>query len=282
MSIDYKKMIANLTVMTLVMTTLSDAWAIQSTVKAPSKSNTGGDLALFYARSTADSKNAYFNESYGAALALDWAPTKYTAFRVGGSLTREIGVLEEKFRTSNTDVTLSFLSYKPVDELSVNTSVTATLPTNEDDRRYLTYRGSVGGSLSLVKTFSTSSIFNRLLLVGSLNVTRSFFEFDANREGGLNRFWGATAGLSAGYSILEYLSIGAGVANTRGWNSDGGRGLDRYRLNYNLTYKSEPDFSFRLEYVTSDRTFNYDYNSNNIALYDAEISSVVGTLKYEI
>lgn len=277
------KLIANLAAVIIASVAMGEALALETVLTAPSKSTAGADVALFYARSTADTGDAYFNESYGAALGLDWAPTKYTAFRLSGSMTREIGISDEKFRMSNTDLSVAFPAYKPIRDLAFNTSASVTAPTNEDDRIFLTYRGSLGASASVVKTFtSTNSYLNRLTLIGLVNASRNFFDYDASREGALNRFWAGTVGVSAGYSIIEYLAVGLGVNNTRGWNSNGGRGLDRYRVGYNLTYKSEPDFSFRLEYVTTDRTFNYDYKSNNIALYDAEIASVVGTLKYDI
>jgi hypothetical protein len=262
MSIDYKKMMAKLLAMVFLTAAFTDAWAIESTLTAPSKSKTAGDLAVFYARSTADSQNSYFKESYGTAIGLKWTPSEYASFRVSTSLTREIGVLEEKFRASNTDVILNFKSYKPWEDIAINSSTTVTLPSNEDDRQYLTYRGSVGGSASVVKSFPTSSIFKRTSITGNVNVTRSFFEFDANREGGLNRFWGTTAGISAAQDINDKLAVGVGGSY--------------------ISYKPQPKYSIRLESVTTDRTFNYDYNTNNIALYDAEISSVVGTLKYDI
>lgn len=272
----------------LILTTLlalcfGNAQAAEMILTAPAKKNVGGDLAVFYARSTASNEDSYFNESYGAALGLGWTPTAYTAFRLSGSLTREIGESDERFRASNTDLSMGFPTLEPIRDLKFQTSVSATFPTNQDDRQYLTYQGSLGASGSVVKSFtSLSSFLNRLTLIGSGNVSRNFFEYDASREGTLNRFMAATLGVSAGYSIIKYLGVGAGVANTRSWASNGGRGSDRYRLNYNMVYKSEPNFSFRLEYVTTDRTFNYDYRSNNIALYDSEISSVVGTLKYDI
>ena len=283
MRTNQSEFIAKLAAVTIVSMTIGEARAMETTVTAPSKSNAGADLAVFYARSTADTNDSYFNESYGTALGLDWAPTKYTAFRLSGSMTREIGIAEEKFRMSNTDLSVAFPAYKPIRDLAFTASASATAPTNEDDRTFLTYRGSLGASGSVAKTFSSSnSVLNRVTLTGIVNASRNFFDFNASREGSLNRFWAATVGVSAGYSIIEYLSAGIGVNNTRGWNSNGGRGLDRYRLGYNLTYKSEPNFSFRMEYVTTDRTFNYDYTSNNVALYDTEISSVVGTLKYDI
>lgn len=239
-------------------------------------------VSVYYSRSTAPESVSDFSHSYGTSLALGFAPIPRSTLRVRGSFDQTLEVREQKFRAANTEISWALPSYSLTPSLDLLPGVLLLLPTNEEDRTYLSYRGTLGSSLAIRKNFSGASArwLRPLSLSLGFSVNRSTFTYEANRAGGLNRYWTAALFGGLGYQFSSKLSLSANLRNSRAWFSNGSRDNDRYAASFGAYYALTEKLSLAIEEVTSDRTFGYDAVSNNVSLYDSRLAYVVGSATY--
>ncbi|GEM_PF-2787568 len=238
-------------------------------------------VALYYARGLAPEDYSGFHHSMGIQLGLGVLIQPTLIARANISLARELGAPIEKFRASNTALSLTkMFNFEKVGWLMP--VVFGRLPTNEDDRDYLSYLGTIGAGVSL----SNDEIFtfrNNIHAIGAsvdISGARSFFEYTTSLEGAYeNRLWTVSAGGSLVYTLYQRLSFIVSLGNELSWTSVG-KSNEHYQVAAAVQFIAPYGLRFTLRAATADRTFDYDQLTSNIRLYAPESSFVMFTLGY--
>lgn len=250
----------------------------------PHEENIGAMASAYYARSTAHPDTADFYHASGLTLSSYWRIRPQLRLQASSSFDRALGVNEEKFRTGNAQVGLGLEPFLIEDRYQLRFGLTSVLPSNQDDRDFLYYRGSLGGqgSFTHALTHSSLSILRPLRWGFSGHLSRNFFTYDSNSAGNPNTLWSFVLGVDVGYTLSPAWDLSLSLKNTRAWKANGGAGNDRYALSSALSYAWNDRWQTTLSQTTSDRTFGYDRVSPNLALYDASITSIALSIGYTL
>jgi hypothetical protein len=238
-------------------------------------------VTLYYARGLSNERYSSFHHSMGIQLGLGVLIDPTLIARASISLAREFGMPIEKFRASNAALSLTkMFKFEKVGWLMP--VVFGRLPTNDDDRDYLTYRGTVGAGVSLTndEIFTFRNGIHAIGATLDISGARSFFQYTTSIEGAYqNRLWTLSAGGSLVYTLYQRLSFIVSLGNELHWTSVG-RINDRYQIAGAIQFIAPYNLRLTLRAATADRTFDYDQVTPNLRLYTPENSFVMFTLGY--
>jgi hypothetical protein len=237
-------------------------------------------ISLYYARSIAHYDSSDFGHSLGFIGAVDYTAMPSLILSTDLAVYREFGEDDERFVASNMSfgVTRTF-DLPPAGVLYPRFFF--KLPTNPDDREFLSYRGSVGVDVELRK-FNFYKFHPDHAFGGSVGLAtaRNIYDKTTNQAGYPNRILQVSGYASLNYKFRQSLMFIVKFRNNWFWYPDGARANDLYQLSASLNYSPIKQLWLALSAVSSDRTFLYDQTTLNVALYSPEATSVVFTVTY--
>ena len=237
-------------------------------------------ISTYYARSVADPDTSDFGHSSGFIGAVDFNVMPSLVLSTDLTIYREYGEEYERWVASNWSFSATRTFELPPAGV-VYPTFFFNLPTNSDDREYLSYRGSLGVDVELRKfnfyEFSEDHAFGGS--VGS-GTSRNFYEHTTSEGLSVNRIWQVSGYASLSYKFRRSLVFVLKFTNNWRWQAEGARTDDLYRLSARMSYSPVESFWLGLSTVSADRTFLYDQVTSNVALYDARATSVVFSLTY--
>ncbi len=175
----------------------------------------------------------------------------------------------------NSTLTLSGLGHGLGEHGTFSVPLTAVLPDNTDDRKYLGYRGSFLAKPSLAYTLGS------WVASTGVGLNRSFYALDASQGGRYNPEWGFSPFVSLTYSH-QWLKILATLSNTTTQLADGARAKDKYLASLALDVEHSPALSSSLSWTRRDKTFGYDGVAANVDFRFADKTLVSYELTYTL
>ena len=260
--------------------TISNTSSTEEPNAKPLLSRFDPSISTYYARSVADPDTSDFGHSLGFSGAVDFNAMPSLVLSTGLTLYREYGEEYERFVASN----WSFSATRTF-ELSPAGVLYPTfffsLPTNSDDREFLSYRGSLGVDVELRK-FNFYNFSKDHALGGSVGsgTSRNLYEHTTSEGLSANRIWQVSGYASLSYKFRTSLVFVFKFTNNWRWQAEGARTDDLYLLSARMSYSPVESFWLGLSTVSDDRTFLNDQVTSNVALYDAKATSVVFSLTY--
>jgi hypothetical protein len=239
-------------------------------------------VSLYYARAIAPEEFSDFRHSMGVGLGLGYTIDPTLIAKASISIDRELGVPIEAFRASNTRLSLTKNITLPKKIGLLSSVVFGNLPTNDERREYLSYRGSLGAGVALIND-RVFTFRNNIHAIGggvSLVAARNFFEFTHSLEGAYtNRLTEFGGGVQLVYTLYDRLSFIASFENYMLWNY-AGRTNDQYDLTAAVQYVTPQGIRISLRTTTEDFTFQQDQVTANVHLYKPENTLVFFTIGY--
>ena len=189
----------------------------------------------------------------------------------------EIGYQDRKSNLQNSSLVFSGLFYKIDDALNVDSPLQVILPTNQDDRRYLSFRGSI----IAMPTLSWTTPVQGLSLKARFTTALKYFEFESSKGGIYNNTQSYGLSLIAGYKWKKFMGS-LGFSNYSDFLADGSKKDDTYLLRATVSYKQNENISYSVSWFNRDRTFGYDGVTPNIGLSYADKSVVTTAVTYSL
>ena len=223
--------------------------------------------------------------AFSAALTYN-LPAVQSEFLSNPSLTLSLGysdqidVEDNNSNLENSTLYFSGLGYEFSENLSVVLPATLVLPTNEDDRDFRSYQGSLIASPSLRYKFTEGLLRNlSLRLDGRYN--RSAYEFDTTKGEVYNPESATSLGISAVYS-WQKLSFYGGFSNSTVYLADGSQLDDRYAASLSASFMQNDHLSYSFSWSQTDRTFGYGGQGSNISFNYADLTLLTFSMTYSI
>lgn len=178
--------------------------------------------------------------------------------------------------------TTAFLeASKPVSLLSGERVTTIfqgrlTPPVNDERRYEEKHLGGVSGGLLFIVTPPNP----RFQIVAVSRVTKNFHEFTVNRSFGQNTSVTFMNYAAASYFPHPKWELGVNVTNMQGWDYRGDSGENNIFLGQSIGYNYSNNVIMTFGHELGGRTYGYDQNNVDIALYDSSKSSVYASMSY--
>lgn len=244
-------------------------------------------VMMYYDRGLVAESTSDFAHRFGLNLSLGVSIQPTLIATVALSVERELGAPIEYFAASNTRLSLTkMFNFPKIGWLSP--TIFGQLPTNDDDREFLSYRGTLGASVN----FFNDQVFkfkgNIHALGGGVNivVARHMFQYTtalgtggAGNPAALNTTWVLGFGANLVYTLYQRLSFILSFRDNLNWNPQG-RGEDRYEVAGGVQFNGPYGIRAGLWLATADRTTDYDRVSSNIKLYRTDGTSLLFSLGY--
>ena len=192
----------------------------------------------------------------------------------------QIDVEDNDSNLENTTLTFSGLGYKFSPNISVLLPASLVFATNEDDRKYRSYRGSILVSPSLTYAF-TEGLLNNLSLSLNGRYNQSNYAYDTTKGETFNPDRAVSLGLSAAYSWQKFQFSG-GFSNSTVYLADGSQLDDRYAASVAASFKQNEQLSYSFSWEQTDRTFGYSGRGSNINFTYADLTLLTFSLTYSI
>ncbi len=237
-------------------------------------------LGLYYARSVAQYESSDFSHSLGFFTGVDFTAMPSLILSTDVALYRQLGEEYDRFVLSNWSFAATRTVKLPHAGV-LHPRFFVNLPTNPDDREFLTYRGTIGADVELRKynfyKFHKDHAFGGSIGFGT---ARNMYAETANEAGYPNRTWQVSGFASLNYKFRRSLMLIVKFRNNWYWYPEGNRANDAFRLSAAINYSPIQQLWLALSAVSVDRTFLYDQTSLNLALYSAESTSVIFSMTY--
>lgn len=237
-------------------------------------------ITFYYAASPTDSDAYQFRHQLGFIFGLDYAALDTLILSSEIAIYRELGEPIERFVASNWEFGATKTFQIPYAGMLLPRFY-FNLPTNPDDREYLSYRGAIGLDVELRKSSLYSPrknhVFGASVGIGTL---RRIYEYDTNQAGYNNQAWQYSMYLSANYKYRDWLMFLLKFGNNWNWYVNGNRANDTYRLTASVNYSPYKQFWLALAWDNADRTFLYDQISSNVNLYSPQGTNIILWLTY--
>ena len=209
--------------------------------------------------------SAEYTRFYAVGADLSWRLWKTDSLllkdpsvSVGLSYSDDPEFEDESSNMGNTSLSFSGTRLELAEGLNLGLGLTAVLPTNEDDRDYISYQGS----LLLTPTLGYE-LANGLRIDLSSTINRSFYTYETTKGGSYNPRASWSPGIAVSYQY-EQISASAGVSNSRVLLTDGSRLDDTYRASVSLGWAPSEALGLGLFWQQTDRTFGYNRVRPNI------------------
>ncbi len=186
---------------------------------------------------------------------------------------------ESNLENSGLSLTGIGVSFDQLDKFRLGLSLNGTLPTNSDDRNYLSYQGSVGAAPSLSYSYSFGKLESSVGV--SFEFLRSYYQYDASKGGQFNPLWAYGPGLSLGL-VYDKFSTSLAAKNTEVILSDRSRADNSYSITWEANYEWTPSWNTGLGWSQKDRTFGYDGKSSNVQFRYADLTVISANVTYTL
>lgn len=182
--------------------------------------------------------------------------------------TDQLSYEDNQSNLTNARLTLSGISLDLGDKLNLNASLQLSLPTNEDDRIYSGFLGSLS-----VKPSLTWKAFAPVSLTAAMGISQHFYEYTTNKGGRNNPSLRLAPSIGASYSWRS-VGLDVGASNYTTYYTDGSQGYDTYAVHMAASYAIDDSTTYGLSWSSNARTFAYDGTTPDINLAYADQSFI--------
>ncbi len=183
------------------------------------------------------------------------------------------GAREDRFTTAFFEIS------KVVKPLSGDNITTifqgrVTPPVNDERRFNESHRGAYSGGLLFIITPPNP----KFQIIGITRATKNVHEFEINRNFGQNtsasimNYWGAS------YFPSSKWELNVNMTNIQGWNYQGDAGENSTFLGQSIGYNYSRNLILTFGHELGGRTYGYDQDNLDLALFDEDKSSVFASL----
>lgn len=244
----------------------------------PSEALLSTSLSTFYSSSISEKTEASHSEATGGSIQISYAFLKDWQASLSTSALQVVDSNERDLKLQNSSVSISHSGVDLNEDLTLSPALSVSLPTNEDDKAYLGYRGGLSLDASLGYKLYTGKL--GVVSIGGLgSLSKEFYEYDASKNGAYNDSYGYSLGTYLSLS-KDDLSMGASYNSSVSWRTDGEARPEYFSHSVYVSYKVTSKLSLRLKEGMSDRVFAYNDVSPNVRFYDRELTSTTVSATY--
>ncbi|HET9235810.1 MAG TPA: hypothetical protein VFO10_01085 [Oligoflexus sp.] len=221
-----------------------------------------------YLRSAAGQDSAYYQSVAAIEFNLVHMLLDSSSFLLSTGVSRDLDALEERNIWSATSLAYISSPYEVAKNLEFRYRGTVVAPTNSESRDYLSYRGSVGGSASLTRSWKRLPIGKSLAVGLSGNASRNFFEYDASENGTPNTTVALGTGVSAALEVTDSVQLSGSYGLKKSRKSNDTWLDTRYEHKLAAGYSVSNQLALSVSQGTENRAYSYDAQTAQFALYD--------------
>lgn len=183
------------------------------------------------------------------------------------------GAKQDRFTTTFFEISKSVKALSN-DNLTTIFQGRVSAPVNDERRFNESHRGDFSGGLLFIITPPNP----KFQVIGITRATKNVHEFEINRNFGQNtsvslmNYWGASYFPSAKWEL------NVNVTNIQGWDYQGQSGENATFLGQSIGYNYSQNLILTFGHELGGRTYGYDQNNLDLALFDSEKSSVFASL----
>jgi hypothetical protein len=214
--------------------------------------------------------SAEADRSTSIGLTLNKGISKNTSMSVIAGVEQSF-VAEKKTAVNNTVVQINRNGIPLTNSLKLKTGISATLPTNQDDREKATLRGGTGASLSLEQ--KTSLFKKPATLNYGLGVLKNYHEYTRNSDLGSNLSHRIRYSATANIEATKNTSLSMSGYYQTGWTYDSAL-RTTFSIRETLSYMLNKNTEVSISHVNSANALEANGVDSNVSLYDENNSYV--------
>lgn len=150
-------------------------------------------------------------------------------------------------------------------------------PAVNDERRF---NESHRGAASTGLLFIVSPPNPKFQIIGIARVTKNFHQFQINRDFGQNTSVSLMTYGAVSYFPTGKWELGINFTNMQGWDYLGNSQENLLFLGQSIGYNYNQNWIFTFGHELGGRTYGYDQNNLDVALFDEDRSSVYASLTF--